>query len=254
MPIDPLKGRTIPSGVRTARCPRGHINEADSWQLGNRCHYPGCGYVGDPVGATPSTRHSQNNRARNGIVLIALVIIGVVTFFLAKPPSPVRLSPQPALLPTSVYIWTNTPIVSVPLPTRAPIVQSTPLPSISVADAISTVERFYTIRENANRFLDDSLLTEVLIGDALLAQEKTIETLKEKNCYWIYGYRNLKTISVEGQGTPTIRLDIQVSEDAALYCNGTYDLGSYTRDTVYVVNYVLVQINGRFYITYRKRI
>lgn len=50
MPTDPYTGTNIEQGMPTATCPRGHINRADSWEAGgNRCSYPGCGYVDRPM-------------------------------------------------------------------------------------------------------------------------------------------------------------------------------------------------------------
>jgi len=46
---DPFTGSLIPNGVPVVRCPNGHINRADSWAEGNRCHHPGCNYIGDPT-------------------------------------------------------------------------------------------------------------------------------------------------------------------------------------------------------------
>lgn len=47
--VDPLTSQTVSSGTPVVRCPEGHINRADSWAFGDRCHYPGCGYTGPPI-------------------------------------------------------------------------------------------------------------------------------------------------------------------------------------------------------------
>jgi len=46
---DPLTGETILPGTPIVKCRRGHISRADSWEVGNRCHHPGCRYRGSPA-------------------------------------------------------------------------------------------------------------------------------------------------------------------------------------------------------------
>jgi len=55
MATDPFTGSPIPPDTPTVKCPRGHVHLPDSWKAaGNRCCYPGCDYIGDPVRPTAS--------------------------------------------------------------------------------------------------------------------------------------------------------------------------------------------------------
>lgn len=53
MITDPYTGNTISPSDSVVRCPRGHVHLATSWPAaGNRCSYPNCDYVGDPISTT----------------------------------------------------------------------------------------------------------------------------------------------------------------------------------------------------------
>jgi hypothetical protein len=251
MATDPFTGTNISPGARTVHCPHGHVHLPDSWQAaGNKCCYPGCDYIGNPIGGSSG---------RGWLWLILLLTIALGGWGIAQSSTP---RPQPAPAPRIVLVTaTSRPVVAptqpqstraLPTPqpviviTRAPVAVPTdnPLPALQ-----ATLERFAAIKTQATRNLDGSQYSTVLRGSALDYYVNAIDTLRNNNCYWIFGRRSIHVDSWQSVNVNYAIVLATIQEDAQLYCNNQLDHGSY--DAPYRVRFDLERVNGRWYIVSR---
>lgn len=248
MATDPFTGTNISPGARTVHCPHGHVHLPDSWQAaGNRCCYPGCDYVGPPDG-------------RRGWLWIVLVLaIGIVGWGIAQQSS--NTYPQPTIVTRVVMVAaTRSAVVSTTqppiqaLPTAQPVIVVTRVPvAIPTENSLpaiqATLERFAAIKTQATRNLDGSQYSTVLRGDALDYYVNAIDTLRNNNCYWIFGRRSIHVDSWQSVNANYAIVFATIQEDAQLYCNNRLDSGSY--NAPYRVRFNLERVNGRWYIVSR---
>lgn len=113
----------------------------------------------------------------------------------------------------------------------------------------AVVERFFDLRDAADRYLDDSNMDSILTGDALQAQRDSIQTLREQNCYWIFSNRKIDYLSFEMRSETDAIVEVLVRNKAELYCNGALDPGSYSVNDPKYARLALTQHEGRWYIT-----
>lgn len=255
MATDPFTGANIPPGAATVRCPHGHVHLPDSWQAaGNKCCYPGCDYVGDPIG-----NGGSGSSPRGWLWIVLVLAIGIVGWGVARPSF--STPPQPTLVTRVVMVTaTRSAVVSTTqppirvLPTAQPVIVATrvpiavptenPLPAIQ-----ATLERFAAIKTQATRNLDGSQYSTVLRGDALAYYVNAIDTLRSNNCYWVFGRRSIHVDSWQSVNANYAIVFATIQEDAQLYCNNRLDPGSY--NAPYRVRFNLERVNGRWYIVSR---
>jgi len=151
----------------------------------------------------------------------------------------------PAATPASVAAPVSTSVVK-----KSSLQPPSPTPTDDSRAAIqTTIERFFEIKTQALRTLDDSAFEAVLQGAALERVRNSLNTLRSKNCYWIFSNRIIQFNHWELVNPNYAVVYTRVREDANLYCNGRLDPGSYYDP--YNVRFELERINGRWFITNR---
>lgn len=113
---------------------------------------------------------------------------------------------------------------------------------------------FYEIRTKADKSLDDSNLQSILMGEALEQQKQIMQTLRDKNCYWIFSNQHIRFDTWTVFSSNLIELNVTVTEDADLYCNGEKDRGSYNSDTPYRVGFRAERFSEHWFVTKRWRL
>lgn len=140
--------------------------------------------------------------------------------------------------------------------TKIPTTQPTVRPTNSTLDETgiqeiiqSLVYRWYDIKTKADREVSNTNLNSVLRGDFLEYQLGVIETLRNKNCYWIFSNRRIRFDTFRLHNNSYATIELTVWEDADLYCNGQHDPASWTRYEPYTMRYVAERINATWYLT-----
>lgn len=201
MARDPLTGDEIGPNEQTVRCPRNHINLAQSWRdAGNRCSYPGCGYVGEPI-VTNSIVVPQvepnGNLARSWwhtwfvlFLVIILIWIGMVVAPLLPDFTPINSSS--ALTPSEQELLSfNTLIVD-----------------------------YLIIKQHSLESLDGSASGKVLSGTALHQHLSVITGLQAVGCHVITTDSTMTIDSYQFIEENTVLLDVTIEEDTQLVCRG----------------------------------
>lgn len=160
----------------------------------------------------------------------------------------------PAVAPTSA------PPTSAPVLVQVGVTVIATAPPLSAKNDTGSVNygrqavlRFYEVRTKADRSLDDSEWESISIGEALEQQIQVLQTLREKNCYWIFTNQKIQFDEWTVFGANSIEMYVTVREDADLYCNGKHDRGSYTSATPYRSGFRVERFSDKWFVTRRWR-
>lgn len=102
------------------------------------------------------------------------------------------------------------------------------------------------------RNLDGSMLNTVLSGGALTDELNQLQTLRDKNCYWIFGPTDIRFNNSSINNQDSVTIDAIIAEDADLYCNGIHDPASWTHNDAYSVEFTVERSNSRWLIINRR--
>lgn len=96
---------------------------------------------------------------------------------------------------------------------------------------------------------DTSDLGSVLQNSALQEQLSTVNSLRNKNCYWtIDELMTPQIVRFEVNSSNFLLVEVRKNWDMDLYCNGTK---SGDEDGYFTMRYDIENINGQWYITYK---
>ncbi|MCB0158413.1 MAG: DUF4101 domain-containing protein [Caldilineaceae bacterium] len=148
-------------------------------------------------------------------------------------------------VPTPEATTGSTPQPS-PVPPTPIVRESGPLKSSSSlrTDIELVLERWDDIHHEVDRTLDPTDLPLVLTGDALAQQRKTLQWLRDNDCYWIFeDLAPAEVRAIDQVSTDEVVVDARKHWDGDFYCDGEYDARS-SFDDPFFVRYTVIRSDG----------